>query len=68
MNELEHLWTSPPGTYILARVSVEGKEVLLPLNVIESKTTVIDDDSLQEEVTRRMIAAGVQIVDYPTKN
>ncbi|MFI1720326.1 hypothetical protein [Streptomyces sp. NPDC020489] len=63
IEDFSHLWTAPPGKYVLEKYDVEGQETL-PIHCPQDDAVVlIDADELIAEIAQRMIAAGVQIVD-----
>jgi hypothetical protein len=63
IEEFAYLWTAPPGKYVIERFIVEGEEQLLISSPQDGAVVLIDDDNLNAEVTKRMIAAGVEVID-----
>jgi hypothetical protein len=63
VEDFAYLWTALPGKYVLERFTVEGEEQLLICSPQDGTVVLIDDDELNQQVTQRMIAAGVEIVD-----
>ncbi|QKW49571.1 hypothetical protein [Streptomyces buecherae] len=63
LEEYAHLWTAPPGKYVLEKSIVEGEEFLLICCPDEGAVVLIDDDDVNNQVTQRMIAAGVPVIN-----
>ena len=60
----EYLWTSDSWQYVL--VNAKGMDSLAGygiFHIIDRSALLIEDEALHAEVVRRMIAAGVKVVN-----
>jgi hypothetical protein len=57
-------WEGSLGRYVLARVT-EGDNGLLIIDQENRMVEIIDDDEVYAEVVRRMLDAGIAIVERP---
>ncbi|MFE9112247.1 hypothetical protein ACFYN9_21870 [Streptomyces collinus] len=63
VTDFAYLWTAPPGKYVLQKFIVEGEEQFLIYSPGDESAVLIEDDELNAQVARKMIAAGVEIVE-----
>lgn len=65
LQELAALWGEDAPRYVLFRTdpSSEGVTSCLIMDKVDGLGMIIEDDDLAAEVMRRMVAAGVPIVD-----
>jgi hypothetical protein len=63
--DVEFLWSTPGGRYALVR-SIPGSDTeLMPFDTVRREAHVIEDDELYDYVVRRMLEAGLPIIDLP---
>jgi hypothetical protein len=60
--EFRYLW-EPPHQYVLLRVGGAADRLVIFDPIARQLTLICEDDELNALVIRRMVAAGVQVLD-----
>ncbi|WP_371640769.1 hypothetical protein [Streptomyces virginiae] len=61
--DYSELWDSPPERFRLRKFLIGDKETFLITDEVKSQTWIIEDDDLSDRIVKRMMEAGVEVVD-----
>ena len=63
VDQFRYLWTDSAGRYVLIRLAPDSVSRMVIFDRQDLSVVLVDDDDLSDQVVRRMIDAGVEILD-----